>query len=147
MNKKMHSGSILLFSVMLSFPVMGQTGTGENLSDDMRGDQLELDPLVVVASKSPRPLSEIAAQVTVIDAADIRVGMAEDVDGMLKYEPGLEMETAGTRFGATSINIRGIGGNRVAVEIDGHTGAGWIRYRRVFQRRAGAGGTGPDQAG
>ncbi len=119
MNKKMHSGSILLFSVMLSFPVMGQTGTGENLSDDMRGDQLELDPLVVVASKSPRPLSEIAAQVTVIDAADIRVGMAEDVDGMLKYEPGLEMETAGTRFGATSINIRGIGGNRVAVEIDG----------------------------
>ena len=50
---------------------------------------------------------------------DIRVGMAEDVDGMLKYEPGLEMETAGTRFGATSINIRGIGGNRVAVEIDG----------------------------
>jgi hemoglobin/transferrin/lactoferrin receptor protein len=119
MNKKMHPGSILLFSVMLSFPVMGQTGTGENLSDDMRGDQVELDPLVVVASKSPRPLSEIAAQVTVIDAADIRVGMAEDVDGMLKYEPGLEMETAGTRFGATSINIRGIGGNRVAVEIDG----------------------------
>ncbi len=119
MNKKMHPGSILLFSVMLSFPVMGQTGTGENLSDDMRGDQFELDPLVVVASKSPRPLSEIAAQVTVIDAADIRVGMAEDVDGMLKYEPGLEMETAGTRFGATSINIRGIGGNRVAVEIDG----------------------------
>ena len=47
MNKKMHSGSILLFSVMLSFPVMGQTGTGENLSDDMRGDQVELDPLVV----------------------------------------------------------------------------------------------------
>ncbi len=119
MNNKMRPGSILLFSVMLSFPVMGQTGTGENLSDDLRGDQLELDPLVVVASKSPRPLSEIAAQVTVIDAEDIRVGMAEDVDGMLKYEPGLEMETAGTRFGATSINIRGIGGNRVAVEIDG----------------------------
>jgi hemoglobin/transferrin/lactoferrin receptor protein len=119
MNQKMHPASILLFSVMLSFPVMGQTGTGESLSDDMRGDQVELDPLVVVASKTPRPLSEIAAQVSVIDAADIRMGMAEDVDGMLKYEPGLEMETAGTRFGATSINIRGIGGNRVAVEIDG----------------------------
>ena len=51
MNKKMQAGSILVFSVMLSFPVMGQTGTGENLSDDMRGDQVELDPLVVVRSE------------------------------------------------------------------------------------------------
>ena len=118
-NQKMHPGRNLLFAVMLSCPVMGQTGTDENLSDDMRTEQVELDPLVVVASKSPRPLSEIAAQVTVIDVDDIREGMAEDLDGMLKYEPGLEMETAGTRFGATSINIRGIGGNRVAIEIDG----------------------------
>ncbi len=73
MNKKMHPACILLFSVTLSFPVLGQTGTGENLSNDMRSDQVELDPLVVVASKSPRPLSEIAAQVTVIDVNDIRV--------------------------------------------------------------------------
>ena len=36
-----------------------------------------------------------------------------------KYEPGLEVETAGTRFGATGINIRGVSGNRVDVEIDG----------------------------
>ncbi len=119
MNRKMQPGRNLLFAVMLSFPVMGQTGMDENLSDDMRTERVELDPLVVVASKSPRPLSEIAAQVTVIDVDDIREGMAEDLDGMLKYEPGLEMETAGTRFGATSINIRGIGGNRVAIEIDG----------------------------
>jgi len=118
MNKKMHPGRILVLSIMLSCPVLGQTDTG-NLSDDARRDPVELDPLVVVASKSPRPLSKIAAQVTVIDVDDIRQGMAEDLDGMLKYEPGLEMETAGTRFGATSINIRGIGGNRVAVEIDG----------------------------
>lgn len=118
MNKKIRPGRILLLAVMLSCPVMGQTDTG-NPSDDVSRDQIELDPLVVVASKSPRPLSKIAAQVTVIDGEDIRQGMAGDLDGMLKYEPGLEMETAGTRFGATSINIRGIGGNRVAVEIDG----------------------------
>jgi hemoglobin/transferrin/lactoferrin receptor protein len=37
----------------------------------------------------------------------------------LRYEPGLEVERSGTRFGATGVNIRGIGGNRVAIEIDG----------------------------
>ena len=82
-------------------------------------DRIELDPIVVVAGKLRRPLSEIAAQVTVLDAAELRRGLAEDLDGMLKYEPGLDLETSGTRFGATGVNIRGIGGNRVAVEIDG----------------------------
>jgi hemoglobin/transferrin/lactoferrin receptor protein len=69
----------------------------------------------VVASKSPRALSEVAAQVTVIDASAIRRNMAEDLNGLLRYEPGLEVESSGTRFGATSINVRGIGGNRVAI--------------------------------
>ncbi len=118
MKKNVQAVYMLLFTT-LSLPVMGQSDMGESLSEDTSRDQVELDPLVVVASKSPRPLSQIAAQVTVIDADGIREGMAEDLDGMLKYEPGLEMETAGTRFGATAINIRGIGGNRVAVEIDG----------------------------
>lgn len=80
---------------------------------------IELDPLVVVASKTPRPLSEVAAQVTVIDAAEIRGNLVEGLDDLLRYEPGLELETAGTRFGGTGISIRGIGGNRVEIELDG----------------------------
>jgi len=123
MNKKMGPVYILLLFVLLYFPQAGHASDGANDSQEQTGDinsdRLELDPIVVVASKSPRPLSEVAAQVTVITADDILVGMAEDLDGMLKYEPGLDMEIAGTRFGATSINVRGIGGNRVAIEIDG----------------------------
>ena len=123
MNKKMGPVYILLLFVFLYFPQAGHASDGANDSQEQTGDinsdRLELDPIVVVASKSPRPLSEVAAQVTVITADDILAGMAEDLDGMLKYEPGLDMEIAGTRFGATSINIRGIGGNRVAIEIDG----------------------------
>ena len=84
-------------------------------------DRLELDPIVVVASKTQRALSAVAAQVTVIDAADIENNMAEDLDGLLRYEPGLELESSGTRFGATSINLRGIGGNRVEIQQDGLT--------------------------
>ncbi len=80
---------------------------------------IELDPIVVVASKRQQLLSQVAAQVTVIDALQISEALVEDIDGLLRYEPGLDVETAGTRFGATAINIRGIGGNRVAIEQDG----------------------------
>jgi hemoglobin/transferrin/lactoferrin receptor protein len=37
----------------------------------------------------------------------------------LRYQPGLDLERSGTRFGATGINIRGIGGNRVGIQLDG----------------------------
>ncbi len=105
-----------LISTLLPLGVMGDEEGNET---DLLADAIELDPLVVVASKTPRALSQIAAQVTVINIGDIREGMVEDLDGLLKYEPGLEVQTAGTRFGATGVNIRGIGGNRVEIEIDG----------------------------
>lgn len=92
---------------------------GEEIETESLLDQIELDPLVVVASRAPRPLSQVSAQVTIINIDDIRAGMVEDLDGLLKYEPGLEVETAGTRFGTTGINIRGVSGNRVGIEIDG----------------------------
>ncbi len=43
----------------------------------------------------------------------------ENMDDLLRYEPGLNIESSGTRFGSNAINIRGIGGNRVAIEVDG----------------------------
>ncbi|NNE06478.1 MAG: TonB-dependent hemoglobin/transferrin/lactoferrin family receptor [Xanthomonadales bacterium] len=80
---------------------------------------IELEPVVVVATKISRPVSEVAGQVSVIDRDDIRQHLVEDLDDLLRYEPGLNAETDGTRFGLAGFNIRGIGGNRVAVEVDG----------------------------
>lgn len=80
---------------------------------------LQLDPIVVVASKAPRPLSEVAGQVSVIDAEHLRRHLLTGMDELLRYEPGVETDHAGTRFGVTGFNIRGIGGNRVAIEVDG----------------------------
>jgi hemoglobin/transferrin/lactoferrin receptor protein len=108
--------SACLFSTLVPLSVIGDE---EGIGTDVLQGEIELDPMVVVASKAPRPLSEVAGQVTVIDMGDLREGMVEDLNGLLKYEPGLEAETAGTRFGATGINIRGVGGNRVDLEIDG----------------------------
>ena len=92
-------------AIFLPVVVLASDGEGEN---SLAEDRLELDPVVVVASKTPRLLSQVAAQVTIIDIDDIQEGMVEDFNGLLKYEPGLELETAGTRFGARGLNIRGI---------------------------------------
>jgi len=105
--------------LFITLASLGAMADEEGAETDLLQEEIELDPLVVVANRSPQPLSQIAAQVTVIDMGDLREGMVEDLDGLLKYEPGLDMETAGTRFGATGLNIRGVGGNRVDIEIDG----------------------------
>jgi hemoglobin/transferrin/lactoferrin receptor protein len=115
-------GQVLLKKfLLLLLCLTPQFALGEEDSSHAESDRdgIVLEPIVVVASKTPRPLSDVAAQVTVIDIEAIRAGMVEDLDGLLKYEPGLEMQTAGTRFGATGINIRGVSGNRVDIEIDG----------------------------
>ncbi|MDZ4728628.1 MAG: TonB-dependent hemoglobin/transferrin/lactoferrin family receptor [Xanthomonadales bacterium] len=116
MNFKLVNG--LTFAVCCSFLALPQAPrAGQELAE--ADAAIVLDPIVVVASKRPQALSTIAAQVTVIDAEQISQNLVEDINGLLRYEPGLEVETAGTRFGATAINIRGIGGNRVAIEQDG----------------------------
>jgi hemoglobin/transferrin/lactoferrin receptor protein len=38
---------------------------------------------------------------------------------IFRYVPGIDYEAAGNRFGTEGINIRGIGGNRVAIVVDG----------------------------
>ena len=49
-------------------------------ADDATTDTVELDPIVVVASKSPRPLSNVIGQVSVIDAEFIERYGVENVD-------------------------------------------------------------------
>lgn len=79
----------------------------------------ELQPMVVVASKSPRPVQDVAGTVHLITSEDRERLIAQDLDQMLRYLPAVNAERSGTRFGLTGINIRGIGGNRVALEVDG----------------------------
>jgi hemoglobin/transferrin/lactoferrin receptor protein len=82
-------------------------------------DALALERVVVVSSRSPRPVSEVVGMVTVIDDDDIESRMATNEDGLWRYTPGIEVESSGSRFSARSLSIRGIGGNRVVMEVDG----------------------------
>lgn len=78
-----------------------------------------IDEIVVVANRAERSIREVAANVTVISRDDFSVEIATSIADILRYAPGIDYEGAGTRFGTEGFNIRGIGGNRVALLIDG----------------------------
>lgn len=79
----------------------------------------ELERVVVVSTRSPRPVSEVVGMVTVLDDSDVAAIMATNEDGLWRYTPGIQVESSGSRYPAHSLSIRGIGGNRVLMELDG----------------------------
>ncbi len=82
-------------------------------------DDAPIDQIVVVAHKDERSVRDIAANVTVLSRADLHNELSTSLAEMFRYIPGIDYEAAGTRFGTEGVNIRGIGGNRVAILIDG----------------------------
>ncbi len=80
---------------------------------------IPLDQIVVVAHKDERSIRDIAANVTVLSRTQLNDELATSINDVFRYIPGIDYEAAGNRFGTEGINIRGIGGNRVAIVVDG----------------------------
>jgi len=91
-------------------------------ADDVK-IELDATTVVAVANKQIRPVTDVIGAVSVISADDIAATNSENIGDALRYESTISMENAGTRFGDSGINIRGIGNNRVAIEVDGITNA------------------------
>jgi hemoglobin/transferrin/lactoferrin receptor protein len=62
---------------------------------------------------------DVAAHVTVMSRQELDDNLATSVADVFRYTPGIDYEASGSRFGTEGINIRGIGGNRVAMLVDG----------------------------
>ena len=74
---------------------------------------------VTVYARRLMPVTRVAATVTVIEQARIESTLVSDVGDLVRYEPGLTVRNDPFRFGLDTISIRVLGGNRVAVVIDG----------------------------
>jgi hemoglobin/transferrin/lactoferrin receptor protein len=83
----------------------------------------ELETVTVYARRLV-PVSRVAATVSVIAQETIERTLVTDVKQLVRYMPGLSVRSDPFRFGVDTIAIRGIGGNRVAVEVDGVPAAG-----------------------
>ncbi len=78
-----------------------------------------LDAINVTATKSERSLRETPGQVTVVEAEEIEQQGYRDVADLVRFMPGVYVDGDLTRLGVSGFNIRGIGGNRVATQVDG----------------------------
>ncbi|KWH26867.1 hypothetical protein WL99_20890 [Burkholderia cepacia] len=94
-----------------------------------RGDAALLDPVTVTANRTATATSRTAASVSVITDEDLEEQQATNIKDALRYEPGITVRRTayrpgtaalgGGRDGDSSINIRGLEGNRVLLMEDG----------------------------
>ena len=101
---------------------------GQTEEERSHADQ-EDDRIVVTATRTPLSIENAPATVTVIDSEEIADHFVTDLKDLVRYEPGVTVRRAPARFGAAlgttgrarneDIAIRGIGGNRVLIQVDG----------------------------
>lgn len=101
--------------------------------------------LDVVEVKGQREKQKSANQnVSVIDAEQIEGEMAESLEDLTRYIPGVSIADLG-RFGDNGFNIRGLEGDRVAMTLDGLGMAEGVETARSYEFfRAGRGGVDVD---
>lgn len=90
---------------------------------------LVAEKVTVTATREERPVNDVPATVTVITAAQIEDELATDIKDLVRFEPGVSVRNAPSRFtaafsstgrdGNAGFNIRGLEGNRVLIQVDG----------------------------
>lgn len=88
----------------------------------------DVDPVTVIATRTERRTDAVPATVSVITDKQIEATLATDIKDLVRFEPGVSVQSAPSRFSATSgggrdanagFTIRGMGGNRVLIVTDG----------------------------
>ncbi|HET7314138.1 TonB-dependent receptor domain-containing protein [Salinisphaera sp.] len=79
----------------------------------------DLEDVVVTATRTPQPVADTLAAATVITRADIERTQAQSLAELLDDTPSLSIANNGGPGKATSIHLRGTGGNQVLVLVDG----------------------------
>jgi hemoglobin/transferrin/lactoferrin receptor protein len=78
-----------------------------------------LDAVYVIARKLPQAQAEVVNAVGQVDRETLDRIQAQDIRDAFRYQPAIAVPADGHRFGLSGFNIRGLQGNRVAIEVDG----------------------------
>lgn len=110
--------SRLALALCLTLPsvAMAQSGPASTGSDETAAN---LERITVTATRTERRLTEVPNTVDVIDREDMDAHLVRDLDDLFRYEPGISVGRDASRFGIGDIRIRGLGGNRVRIQVDG----------------------------
>ena len=95
----------------------------EERRNDEESRPMRLQPITVTATRQLRELIETPANVSVVTREDLDRRMDNVVEDVFRYEPGVEVprQTSGTDPFSSSggVRIRGVGGNRTQILVDG----------------------------
>ncbi|HNR23272.1 MAG TPA: TonB-dependent hemoglobin/transferrin/lactoferrin family receptor [Steroidobacteraceae bacterium] len=80
---------------------------------------VDLEVVTITATRIETRVVDVPATVTVKGREDMDRELVFDLKDLVRYEPGVTVSDDGGRFGLSDITIRGIGGNRVLMEVDG----------------------------
>jgi hemoglobin/transferrin/lactoferrin receptor protein len=102
-------------SLAIGFALMSTATTHAAENDAVT----EMSQIVVVASRVEQPIGEIAGSVALIERPQIETRLIRDIRDLARYDATISVNEDSSRFGAQGFAIRGLDGNRVAVELDG----------------------------
>lgn len=115
------SAGFAALTVAAAPAAMAQTATPQ--------DATELAPVSVLATRTEVRVDEAPATVTVITARQIEDELVTDIKDLVRFEPGVSVVSQPQRFGAAlgttgrggneGFTIRGMGGDRVLMIVDG----------------------------
>ncbi|MCM1982914.1 TonB-dependent hemoglobin/transferrin/lactoferrin family receptor [Lyngbya confervoides] len=74
--------------------------------------------ITVTGTRTPRPVLRSPANITVLDPEDLQQRLTQDIEDLVRYEPGITVNRDVT-YGLTDFNIRGLERNRVLIQLDG----------------------------
>jgi vitamin B12 transporter len=75
--------------------------------------------VVITGTREPTPLSQIAADVVVIDARTIRDSTADSIEDLLRREAGVQLSRSGGPGQSAGVFIRGAAAGNTLVLVDG----------------------------
>lgn len=75
--------------------------------------------VVVTASRTPQPVAELLADLTVVDEDEIRRSGAQSLPQLLMRQPGVEVTINGGPGGTSGVFIRGANAGQTLVLVDG----------------------------
>ena len=106
-------------------------GATPAMAQDNDGDYwaARKNQIVVSATRTEKAVDEVPLTISLITEEQIANELATDIRDLIRFEPGVSVQRQPARFGAAlgatgragndSFNIRGIGGNRVLIQVDG----------------------------
>ena len=80
---------------------------------------VDLDPLVISATRTPLALSRQNSAVTVLGRREIEASGARDLAELLEQVPALDVSRAGGPGGTATLRLRGMGDAQVLLLVDG----------------------------